>query len=104
MPDLHLRDRRIDIYEGEKNRLGRVVYLSDDALHALKAWLKVRESHQAFLFYAQGRSSMAYSPARLMFETYLTRAGLAHKGFRIASIPLPVSFSMPACGSSAFSR
>ena len=86
MPDLHLRDRRIDIYEGEKNRLGRVVYLSDDALHTLKAWLKVRESHQAFLFYAKGRSSMAYSTARLMFETYLTRAGLTHKGYSLHSL------------------
>jgi len=25
MQDLHLKDRRIDIYEGEKNRIGRVV-------------------------------------------------------------------------------
>ena len=32
MQDLHLKDRRIDIYEGEKNRIGRVVYLSDDAM------------------------------------------------------------------------
>jgi integrase/recombinase XerD len=86
MPDLHLRDRRIDIYEGEKNRVGRVVYLSDDALHALKAWLKVRESHQTFLFYAKGRSSMAYSTARLMFEQYLTRAGLTHKGYSLHSL------------------
>ena len=30
--DVHIRERRIEIYEGEKNRLGRVVYLSDDAL------------------------------------------------------------------------
>jgi len=86
MADLHLRDRRIDIYEGEKNRVGRVVYLSDDALRALKAWLKVRESPQAFLFYAKGRSSMAYSTARLMFETYLTRAGLTHKGYSLHSL------------------
>lgn len=86
MLDLHLRDRRIDIYEGEKNRVGRVVYLSDDALRALKAWLKVRESHQVFLFYAKGRSSMAYSTARLMFETYLTRAGLTHKGYSLHSL------------------
>ena len=39
--DLHLKDRKIDIYEGEKNRQGRVVYLSDDAMVALKAWLKI---------------------------------------------------------------
>jgi integrase/recombinase XerD len=86
MPDLHLRDRRIDIYEGEKNRLGRVVYLSDDALHALKAWLKVRKTRNVFLFYAAGRSTMSYSTARLIFETYLTRAGLTHKGYSLHSL------------------
>ncbi|GAG47814.1 unnamed protein product, partial [marine sediment metagenome] len=30
------------IYEGEKNSIGRVVYFSDDARDALKAWLKKR--------------------------------------------------------------
>jgi len=25
--DIHLNDRKIDFYEGEKNRVGRVVYL-----------------------------------------------------------------------------
>ena len=32
--DIHLKERRIEIYEGEKNRLGRVVYLSEDAVRA----------------------------------------------------------------------
>ncbi len=34
--DLDVRERKIHIYEGEKNCLGRVVYLSDDALMALR--------------------------------------------------------------------
>jgi hypothetical protein len=68
----------------------------------LKAWLKIRDVRPEFLFFAQGRKSMAYSTARLIFEQYIAKAGLTHKG-RFA-IPLPVSFSMPACGSSAFSR
>ncbi|MCX5839840.1 MAG: tyrosine-type recombinase/integrase [Deltaproteobacteria bacterium] len=42
MNDLHLKDRKIDIYEGEKNRQGRVVYRNDDAMDALKVWLKIR--------------------------------------------------------------
>ena len=79
--DLHLRDRKIDIYEGEKNRLGRVVYLSDDAMSALKAWLKMRDHQKVFLFYAQGRKSMSYSTAYLIFERCLTKAGLTHKGY-----------------------
>ena len=29
--DVNVRERRIEIYEAEKNRLGRVVYLSEDA-------------------------------------------------------------------------
>ena len=86
MPDLHLRDRRIDIYEGEKNRLGRVVYLSDDAMRALKAWLKMRDHQKVFLFYAQGRKSMAYSTAYLIFERCLTKADLTHKGYSLHAL------------------
>lgn len=86
LPDLHLRDRRIDIYEGEKNRLGRVVYLSDDAMGALRVWLKIRDPQKAFLFYATGRNNMAYSTARLVFEKYVTKAGLTHKGYSLHAL------------------
>ncbi len=81
MQDLHLKDRRVDIYEGEKNRIGRVVYLSEDAMKALKAWIKVKDSHKVFLFYATGKNAMSYTSAYLMFKGYLTKAGLAHKGY-----------------------
>jgi integrase/recombinase XerD len=84
--DLHIKDRRIDIYEGEKNRIGRVVYLSDDAMLALKTWLKVRDVHNEFLFYAQGRKTMAYSTARLIFEKHLAKAGLIHKGYSLHAL------------------
>ena len=86
MNDLHLKDRKIDIYEGEKNRQGRVVYLSDDAMDALNAWLKIRDVRPAFLFFAQGRRSMAYSTARLIFEQYIAKAGLAHKGYSLHAL------------------
>lgn len=86
MRDLHLKDRRIDIYEGEKNRIGRVVYLSDDAIAALKAWLKMRDVEHELLFYAQGRKTMAYSTARLIFEKYLTKTDLAHKGYSLHAL------------------
>ena len=81
MQDLHLKDRRVDIYEGEKNRIGRVVYLSEDAMKALKAWIKVKDSHKVFLFYATAKNAMSYTSAYLMFKGYLTKAGLAHKGY-----------------------
>jgi integrase/recombinase XerD len=86
MPDLHLRDRRIDIYEGEKNRVGRVVYLSDDAMSVLKAWLKMRDAQKEFLFYATGKGSMSYSTAHLVFERCLTKAGLTHKGYSLHAL------------------
>jgi integrase/recombinase XerD len=84
--DIHLKDRRIDIYEGEKNRIGRVVYLSDDAMKVLQAWIKVRDPHKVFFFYATGSDSMCYSTARTMFEQYITKAGLTHKGYSLHAL------------------
>jgi len=86
MQDLHINDRRIDIYEGEKNRIGRVVYLSDDAVSALQAWLKIRDGRKEFIFYAKSRNSMAYSTSRLIFEKYLMKAGLIHKGYSLHAL------------------
>jgi len=86
LPDIHLKDRRIDIYEGAKNRLGRVVYLSDDAMSALKAWLKMREPHKEVLFYAQSRNTMSYSTARQIFENYLKKADLVTKEYSLHAL------------------
>jgi len=86
MQDLHLKDRRIDIYEGEKNRIGRVVCLSDDAIVALKTWLKMRDVGHEFLFYAQGSKTMSYSTAHLIFTRCLTKAGLTHKGYSLHAL------------------
>ena len=38
--DVNLKERRIEIFEAEKNRVGRVVYLSDDARSALSRGIK----------------------------------------------------------------
>ena len=84
--DIQLKDRRIDIYEGEKNRIGRVVYLSDDAMKALQAWIKVRDPHKVFLFYATGSDSMCYSTAYTMFAQYLKKADLSHKGYSLHAL------------------
>ena len=86
MRDLHLKDRRIDIYEGEKNRIGRVVYLSDDAVAALKAWLKIRAVDHEFLFYARGSRTMCYSSAHLIFSRCLKKADLEHKGYSLHAL------------------
>jgi len=84
--DLHIKDRKIDIYEGEKNRIGRVVYLSDDAIVALKVWIAMRDVRREFLFYAQGRRNMSYSTAHLIFERCLIKAGLIHKGHSLHAL------------------
>ena len=81
--DVNLKERKIEIYEAEKTHVGRIVYLSDDAVRALKAWFKVREPHKLFLFYANGRHTMTYAAVRMMFVKYLNKAGLSHKGYTL---------------------
>ncbi|NIS70539.1 MAG: tyrosine-type recombinase/integrase [Proteobacteria bacterium] len=84
--DVLLGERKILIFEAQKNRVGRVVYLSDDALEALWAWLRIRDAKRAFLFYAQGRDTLSYTSARSMFFRYLLKAGLSHKGYSLHSL------------------
>ena len=79
--DVSLKERRIEIYEAQKNRVGRVVYLSDDSHSALAKWFKKRDPQKAFVFYAQGRDTMTYQGARAMFMKYLVKADLANKGY-----------------------
>lgn len=86
MIDVHMKERRIEIYEGEKNRLGRVVYLSDDAVTVLKAWFKERAPRKEHLIYGQGKNRMCYSAARARFEKYITKAGLTDKGYTLHSL------------------
>jgi site-specific recombinase XerD len=83
LQDVHLKERRIEIYEAVKNRVGRVVYLSDDAHGALKKWFKKRDLHKELVFYGMGRTFMTYQGARLMFKRYLAKAGLADSGYTL---------------------
>lgn len=81
--DVNIEERKITIYEGEKNRLGRVVHMSDDAVYALRVWLRKRDGDKPFLFYARGRNILTYSGARIRFHKCLERAGIAHKGYTL---------------------
>jgi len=81
--DLDMQDRKVHLYEGEKNSMGRVVYISDDALFALKRWRAHRDKTKAFLFYGKGDTRLSYSAARSRFALYLRRAGLDHKGYTV---------------------
>ena len=86
--DVHIKERRIEIYEGEKNRLGRVVYLSDDAITALKNWMGERNKWEEYLFYSsQGRTdTMSYSAAQYIFGKYIVKAGLTHRGYTLHTL------------------
>jgi integrase/recombinase XerD len=81
--DVRLPERKILLWIGEKNRTGRVVYLSEDACEALRAWNQKREADKPLLFYAQGRMSMSYTAAREVLCKYLDRAKLAQKGYSL---------------------
>jgi len=81
--DVHLEERKILLWVGEKNRTGRVVYLSEDACEAVRAWGRKRDEGKALLFYAQGRSSMSYTAARTLLVKYLKKANLSHKGYSL---------------------
>ena len=84
--EVNLKERSIEIYEAEKTRVGRVVYLSEDAKDALQAWFKRRDPNKQLVFYAQGRRSMTYANARLVFAKYLTKAGLTYRGYTLHSL------------------
>jgi site-specific recombinase XerD len=81
--DLDLRDRKVHLYQGEKNSQGRVVYVSDDALFALRRWLKRRDPEKQFLFYGLKDRPLCYSAALSRFKKYLTRAKLTEKGYTV---------------------
>jgi site-specific recombinase XerD len=81
--DIHLKEKKIDIWEAQKTRVGRVVYFSTDAADALNAWLQQRDPEKPFVFYACNRESLTYAGARIMFCKYLKKASLAHKGYTL---------------------
>jgi integrase/recombinase XerD len=83
MPDIHLSDQKILLYQGEKNYQGRVVYFNEDAKEALKRWLAIRDTSQAFLFYSKSRKTISYVAAWNIMRNALDAAGLSHKGYSL---------------------
>ena len=81
--DLNLRGQLVQIIEAHKNRIGRLVYLSSDAVSALKKWLKIRKYQSKYIFYGQGAGPLCYEAARAMFISNIDKAGLAHKGYTL---------------------
>ncbi len=81
--DLDTKGRKVHLFEGEKNSMGRVVYLSDDALFALKLWLRRRDKTKEFVFYGRSNGHLCYSTGRGLFVNYLKKAGLDQKGYTV---------------------
>jgi site-specific recombinase XerD len=81
--DANLPERKIAIWEAEKNSVGRMVCISDDAANALEDWLRQRSPDKDLLFYGMGRSSLSYQGARSLFVRYLKKAGLMNKGYTL---------------------
>jgi integrase/recombinase XerD len=80
--DVDLTERTIKIYQGEKNSVGRVVYLSEDACSALSLWLQQRKPQKSYLFYGL-RGPLGYTASRDRFIHYLEKAGLTDKGYTL---------------------
>jgi integrase/recombinase XerD len=83
MSEVNLREKCITIREAQKNRVGRVVYLSEDACQALQVWLEKRGPEQGYLFYGQKGQRLSYTAARVRLVKHLARAGLAYKGYSL---------------------
>ena len=81
--DLNQQEQLVQIFEAQKNRVGRVVYLSADAVTALKKWMETRTYQSKFIFYGRDVGPLCYEAAREMFKNYLNKAGLAHKGYTL---------------------
>ena len=86
LDDVNLNERRIEIFEAQKNRVGRVVYISDDALTALKRALAERDRISDYVFYGHRGRPLSYEAARCIFQKYLAMAGLAHKGYTLHAL------------------
>jgi hypothetical protein len=65
--DLDIKGRKVHLFGGEKNSMGRVVYLSKDALFAIKLWFSRRDKNKEFVFYGQGNGHLCYSTGRGLF-------------------------------------
>jgi len=81
--DVDLVEQRIEIVETQKNRVGRVVYLAEDACRALAQWIELRRFQTALIFSGHGGLPLSYETARSTFKKLLVRTDLAHKGYTL---------------------
>ena len=83
LSDVNLAEKRIEIFETQKNRVGRVVYLAEDACQALEDWLAVRRWKTELIFCGLHGGPLSYEVARSRFVMLLGKADLAHKRYTL---------------------
>jgi site-specific recombinase XerD len=83
MNDVDLKEKKVHLMEGEKNNMGRAVYLSNDAIFALKRMLAIRDKEENYIFCGHGHAPICYSTARSRFVHYIKKARLEHKGYTV---------------------
>ena len=82
--DINIKESKLEIFEAQKNRVGRVVYLSDDAKAALNGWLEKRDPQKEYLFYSPRKNDkLGYTACRAMFAKYLQKAALDFRGYTL---------------------
>ena len=81
--DIDMKEQKIQIWEAQKNRMGRVVYFTEDAKEALIAWIEKRDPARGCVFYARNCHTLTYGAARAMFCKYIAKADLSHKGYTL---------------------
>jgi integrase/recombinase XerD len=86
LADIDLNEQKIEIMVAQKSRVGRVVYLSEDACAVLRQWLVDRSRKSDYLFHGMGRARLSYEAVRGRFERYLSQAGLAEAGYSLHSL------------------
>ena len=104
--DIDLRDKKVHLHQGEKNSMGRVVYLSHDAHFALKRWLAERDKKEGGDLLRAGflRDVLQHCPLALRQDISRRHTSTIRVTRSIAcAIPSPQSFSMPACASKSSS-
>jgi site-specific recombinase XerD len=84
--DIIFRERKVLIYQGEKNYQGRVVYYSKDAEEALQQWLQQRQNNSKYLFANQYGKPMSYSTAHRIMRKILQRARLEGREYSLHSL------------------
>ena len=84
LSDVNMAEKRIEIFETQKNRVGRVVYLADDACQALEDWLKVRRWKTELIFSGQGGGPLSYEVVRSRFVIASESGGSRAQGLHAA--------------------